>query len=193
MTRLRNFETGQEFAIAVGSEYRRVDDAQCAHPQAGGERGDLFDDATLRRLVAHYAALPDLFAPDLELRFDERDHESGREKERRDDRKDSGQRDERNINGAEVEAVGEIVRREVTSVDVLSQFAAAVLAQPPIQLAAPDIDGDDSRRASLEQAIGKTARRSANVETDFPFRFDPEMVERGGQLQTAPADERRRL
>src|SRR5262245_10895151 len=82
------------------------------------------------------------------------------------------------------------MRREVTRVDVLAQFDAVVLSQFPIQLAAPDVDGDDARRAALQEAIGKSARRSADVETDSARHFDPKMVERGGQLQTAPADER---
>src|SRR5215470_4387525 len=91
---LSDLEAGQEFAVAVRSEYRGVDDPQRAHPQAGGEGGDLFDYATLRRFVADYAALPDFFAPDLELRFDERDHKGRRAKERRDGRKDFGQGNE---------------------------------------------------------------------------------------------------
>src|SRR5262249_2084939 len=91
---LSDLETGQEFAVAVRSEYRRVDDSDRAHPQAGGEGGDLFDYATLRGFVADYAALPDFFAPALELRFVERDHNGRRGQERRDDREDFGQGNE---------------------------------------------------------------------------------------------------
>src|SRR5215468_10618921 len=66
-----DLETGQKFAVTVRSQDRRFNDACRAHSQTGGEGGDLFDDAPLRRLVAHNAALPDLFAPDFKLRFDE--------------------------------------------------------------------------------------------------------------------------
>src|SRR5215475_9199467 len=74
---LCDLETGQEFAVTVRSEDRRFNDAYRTYSQTGGKGGDLFDDALLRRLVAHNAAFPDLFAPDFKLRFDEGDHECG--------------------------------------------------------------------------------------------------------------------
>src|SRR5262245_56838043 len=87
----RDLKTGKEFAVAVRSEDRRVDDAHRTHHQAGGEGGNLFDDALLGRLVAYDAALPDFFTPDFELRFGERDHKSRLPGQRRNDRKDFGQ------------------------------------------------------------------------------------------------------
>src|SRR5215510_1345161 len=89
-----DLETGQEFAVTVRSEDRRFNDADRTHSQIGGEGGDLFDDAPLRRLVAHDAAFPDLFAPDFELRFDERDHEGGFPNQGRNYGKDFGQGNE---------------------------------------------------------------------------------------------------
>src|SRR5215813_11535134 len=79
-----DLETGQEFSVTVRSEDWGLNDAHEAHSQIGGEGGDLFDDAPLRRLVA----------PDFELRFDERDHEGGFPNQGRNYGKDFGQGNE---------------------------------------------------------------------------------------------------
>src|SRR5262249_5855165 len=70
---------------------------------------------------------------------------------------------------------------------------SAVLPQFPIQLPIPDINRDDAGRATLQQTIGKSACRSADVETDSVSRFDSEMVKRRDQFHTAPTDKRQRL
>src|SRR5262244_1109507 len=80
----------------------------------------------------------------------------------------------------DVETVSEIIRREVTRIDVLAQFDPAVLPQFPIHLAAPDINRDDAPRPTLQQTVGKPARRCADVEADSVGGFDLEMIERGG-------------
>src|SRR5262245_4895160 len=190
---IRNLETGQEFAVSVRPEDGRVNHANRTHSQAGGEGGDLIDDAPLRRLVTHDAAFTDLFTPDFELGFDKHDHNSRFPDQRRNDWKDFGQGNEGDVGDDDVKTVSEVIRREVTRIDVFARFDPAVLPQFPIQLAMPDINRDDAGRASLQQTIGKPAGRCADVEADSVSRFDLEMVERSDQFQTATADKRRRL
>ena len=39
-----------------------------------------------------------------------------------------------------------------------------IVAQPLVQLAVPDVDGDDLGRAALQQAVGEAAGRRPGVE-----------------------------
>ena len=61
-----------------------------------------------------------------------------------------------------------------------------------MELPVADVDGDDRRRAALEDAVGEPARRRAGVEHASAFDVDGEGVEGGVELLAAPADEPRR-
>ena len=54
-----------------------------------------------------------------------------------------------------------------------------------MKLAASDVDRIDARCPALEQDLGKSARRGADVETDMRFWVKAEMLERGRKLEAA--------
>jgi hypothetical protein len=61
-----------------------------------------------------------------------------------------------------------------------------------VQLAVPDVDGDDLAGAALQQAVGETTRRGTGVERPSPVDPELEPVERGIELLPASSDEARR-
>ena len=65
---------------------------------------------------------------------------------------------------------------------------ARISAQLPGKLAMADIDGVDLRGAAIEQDVGETAGRRADIETDPPGRIDAETLDAMGQLQPAARD-----
>jgi hypothetical protein len=68
------------------------------------------------------------------------------------------------------------------------QRYAAVLANLEIHLPVPGIHGDDSGRSMLEEAIGKSSRRSPDVETNLAPNIDVPMLQRALKLQSSSAD-----
>ena len=61
-----------------------------------------------------------------------------------------------------------------------------------MQLPVADVESDHRRGAVLEQAVGETARRRADVEARGPADVDAEHVERVLELLPAPRDVPRR-
>src|SRR5438874_6719297 len=59
-----------------------------------------------------------------------------------------------------------------------------------MQLLVPDIDGIDTARTALEQHVGKTTSRRADVETDTVPGVDLRMIESGCELHAATRDVR---
>ena len=62
------------------------------------------------------------------------------------------QRDERDVDGDEVDAARQQVRRQMACVDVFEDDDAWVLAQPPVQLPVADVERDDADGAALQHA-----------------------------------------
>src|SRR5215210_752466 len=135
-------------------------------------------------------ALRRIRAPRLELRLDEheRSPRGRREPQRRREREPD--RDERDVARHELRREREL--RHVPGVDALEHRHARVLAQPRVQLAVPDVEGDHPRRPSLEQDVGEAAGRRADVECVNAGDVDPERVERVRQLVAGARDVRRR-
>ena len=77
---------------------------------------------------------------------------------------------------------------QVADVGSLDGDHARVLAQRPRQLAVTHIHCIHAHRPALEQTIGETPRRSPDVGADPAGRIHAERIQRGGQLQPAPAD-----
>ena len=73
-------------------------------------------------------------------------------------------------------------------IDVFENHHARVVAQPPVELSVPDVEGDDLPRAALQQHVGEAASRRADVERVPAGDVDAERLERVGQLQAAAAD-----
>ena len=74
------------------------------------------------------------------------------------------QRDERDIDGDDVEGPGQVGGRQIARVDVLEHDDARVGAQAPVELPVADVEGDDLARAALQQHVGEAARGRADVE-----------------------------
>ncbi len=70
---------------------------------------------------------------------------------------------------------------------------ARILAQRFGQLASAHVDGIDTHRTALQEAVGEAARGGADVEADPLGRVDPEGIEGAGQLLAAPGHEARCL
>ena len=76
---------------------------------------------------------------------------------------------------------------EVARVEPLATDHARIGRKPRVELAMADIDGVDPGRAPLEQHLGKSAGRGADIERDAAARIVAEMIERGDQLQARRA------
>jgi hypothetical protein len=57
-----------------------------------------------------------------------------------------------------------------------------------VELQATDIDGIDLGRAAGEQHVGEASGRGADIESHPPRRFQPEGIQRGGELEPAAGD-----
>ena len=84
--------------------------------------------------------------------------------------------------------LGKPRRIERADVGLFQRNDGRVLVQSRMQLLAPDIDRIDAPRAARQQHIGETAGRSAGIETDAARWLEPEMFERGRELQPAARD-----
>ena len=82
-------------------------------------------------------------------------------------------------------------RRDVDADDVglLEDGNAGVVAQPPVELVRPDVDGAHPLRAMLQQAIGEPARRCAQIDAGKACGVERERLERGCELAASPAHE----
>ena len=79
------------------------------------------------------------------------------------------------------------LRRKKARIGTLHEADARVVAQLHGNLAEAGIDGGDMRRAVLQQAVGESASRGANVEAGSARYGDLPVVERRRQLEAAAA------
>src|SRR5262245_25838359 len=77
----------------------------------------------------------------------------------------------------------------MANIGALDQLHARVAAPLPVELPVTDVDGDDSRRTALQQAIGEAAGRGADVERRASADVDLPVLQRRFQLEAAAADE----
>ena len=144
-----------------GSPESTTPTAVAPHPRAGVDH--LAQHAAVDLRVADDAALARPPPPGLELRLDE--HE----------RLPAGLRAARSTGGSasrtlmketsQTSRSGRTAARvELARVRPLEHGDARVVAQPRVQLAVADVDGDHARGAALEQEVGEAARRRADVD-----------------------------
>jgi len=81
-----------------------------------------------------------------------------------------------------------MIQLEQPSVGALEQADARVVAQLHVDLAEAGVDGRDVRGAMLQKAVGKSSGRCANIEAGAAGNVDLPVIQRSGQLQSAPAD-----
>ena len=180
----------EELDVAVGTGDRRRDDRAHAEPGSSRPATTSLDDRAPDVGVAHDAAFADTRPPGLELRLDQQDELGGGGREAEKVRRDGAQRDERDVDDAEVGRGGSIcVELDVAHVGALQHRDAIVGAQRPRELAAPDVERDHVVGAPLQQAVGETAGRRPDVETAPALHVERERVERGRELQAASRDE----
>ena len=70
---------------------------------------------------------------------------------------------------------------------------AGVTAQPRVQLAVAHVHGVHAQRAALEEDVGETAGRGAQVAADQPLGIQPEALQGVLELRPAPGDVLERL
>ncbi len=91
------------------------------------------------------------------------------------------------------EVGGERELGQLTGIRALEHGHARIVAQPLVELPAPDVERDHACSAALEQDVRKAAGRSADVERVPPGRVDAELVEGVRELVAAARHEPRRL
>ena len=65
-----------------------------------------------------------------------------------------------------------VVGGQRARVDAFADDDARIGAQPPVELAAADVERDDAGGAALQQDVGEAAGRRADVERAAPVRID---------------------
>ena len=140
------------------------------------------------RVRDHAPALGHLTTPRLELGFDEGHQVAARSDDGGDRTEDLAQRDEREVGDRRVDRTVEVVDDDRPHVLPLSHVHPWVRPQAFVELAVPDVHGDDLCRAVLQEAVGETARRGAGVEHAPTGRVDAEAVEGGFELVAAASD-----
>src|SRR2546421_6072576 len=100
--------------------------------------GHFFYDARLHLFVPD-DSLANLAPAGFELRLHERDDVGVGAQQRRDDGEDLPQRDERHVDGHDVDGTGQIRRLEVPRVEVFDDHDARIVAMRPVDLAVTDV------------------------------------------------------
>ena len=93
----------EEFTVAGVAGDRRFGHRYADQSYLSGRAGRFLDDARLHGRIANDALLADFRASGLELRLHERDDVGAVRKQRRHARKDVAQRDERHVDGDDVD------------------------------------------------------------------------------------------
>ena len=138
--------------------------------------------------IANHAALANLFGRRLELRLDEGTEDALGREELHDGIDDMGDARKRDIADRKVERCAVSHSRHIDDIRSLEQGDTLVVSKRPCELGAPDIDRNDTRGPSLQQAVGKPAGGAADIEAGKARRIDPKGVECALELKTAATD-----
>src|SRR5229473_6574030 len=176
----------KELAIALRAEDRRGDLGGNLVPALLRKLPELAKDPTMLCRVAHDATLPDGALADLELRLDQRHDIARRAEQLADARQHQPQGNERDVDHGQIRWDWQPI--QVPDVDPLHQGDPWVLAQGPSELAIADIDRDHPCGAPLQQEVGKTPGRCADIEDDSSCRVDAKGIKRARELVATPAD-----
>lgn len=182
----------QKFPIPFGAEDGGLDDVG-AGTAFGQERlANLVDCGGLGSLVADNATFANVLAPSFELRLHQHDElltvTLDRERCRDDRRQKQRGRNERDVNGDELDELAELFVGQIAGVGFLQQPYSWVLPEAEINLPMASVDGDDPRSPVLQEAIGETAGGSADIQTNFAAHVDAPMLQSFFELEPAAAD-----
>src|SRR5690348_7853524 len=181
-------EMKKKLPVALGTRESGVYDPDHARPPPDCCLRDLAHDTRARRRIAHDAALADVGAARLELRLHEHDRLPARRGQADDGRKHDPHGDERDV--ADDQLRGERQFREVARIRLLEHRHTVVPAQLLVQLMRPDVEGDHSPCATLQEHVREAAGRRADVDAVEPGRIDAEPVEPVRELRAAARDVR---
>ena len=123
-----------------------------------------------------------MIAPSVALRSSgARDHRRGHRW------KNQGERNERNVDHAQRHRVGKVIDGQIPRIEFFANDDPGIGPDFPIQLTVTDVHRVDAQRAFLQQTIGKTAGRRADIEAGLARRIDLEKIQRAFELQPATA------
>src|SRR2546428_4573232 len=172
----------EELMIPLRASQRRSGDAEDVPAAKHHVTRQALDRRPVMYRVADDAALPDMLPSDLELRLHQSDDFPARGEDAEHRGKDLLERDERHIDDRERGLLAEDPRVEGPRVGVFHHDDALVFAEPRVELARADVHGVYARGATLEQAVGESAGRSADVQADTSGHLDLEAVDRVHEL-----------
>jgi hypothetical protein len=180
----------QELPVAVGTGDRRVGPSQ-NRTTGGDECGvDLGADAFVDRRVGDDAAPAiDLLAAGFELWLHEEHHRRPRLAQSGQPRDHQLQRDERQVADDQVDRAADLVDVDVADVGALEVRDTRIGSESFVELTVPDVEGDDVRGTTLQQAIGEPAGGRAGIERPTTADVDAEDVECVVELRRSTADE----
>jgi len=142
-------------------------------------------------LVADYAPLPDRPFSRLELGFDQRHDVGAGEQKSAQRRQDMAQGDERDVHRGEGNLLREKIGGGVPEIHPLPDGDSRVPAEGVVEEGFPHIDREHPRDATPEKAIRESPGGCSHVERHGPRRNgQPQVIERSGELLSAPRDER---
>ena len=96
------------------------------------------------------------------------------------------QRDERHVRREEIRRLFQLFRCNAANVCSLPVYHAGILPQGLHQLSVSHVNGVHLCSSVLEHAVGKTAGRCSDIQTDHSLQREPHLLYRMFQFQTAP-------
>ena len=113
-------------------------------------------------------------------------HRCGGERQRH--RQHRLQGNEADVDDDDIGPRGQPLALEFADIGFFHRYDPGVIAQRGMQLAAPDIDGEDEARAVLQQHLGEAAGGGADVEADMALDLDRIQFQGAGELDAAARD-----
>src|SRR2546427_3884372 len=179
----------EELLIALGARDWGCRRRHARQSYSSGGRRHLIDDTNVDRRVSN-DTLAHLGAAGFELGLDERNHVAAWPQDRRHHGQDLAERDERDVDDDEVDRAGQVAGREVARIEALDDDHARIVSKRPVELAVADVERDHAQRAALDEGVGETAGRGADVERLASLDLNAKRVERMSELDASTADVR---
>src|SRR5712691_2227625 len=177
----------EEFAIAVAAGNGGGGDAGDLPAERRDERRGRVADLRVNVRVADDPFFCNT-STRFELRLDQRQQAGRPTRQRERRRHDEPQRHEAHVDGDELRRFRNARRIERADIGRFDRHDVRPPAQARMQLAATDVDRVDAPGSAGEQDLREAAGRGADVETDAARRIEPEMLERGRELDAAARD-----
>src|ERR1700730_4250210 len=176
----------QKLPVPLGAHDRRGDLTGNRVADFARKLAQATDHLAMLLRIAHHAPLAYRAFADFELGFDQRHNVAGWAQQVPNPRQHQPQGDERDVEDGQVGRHWQLI--EVSDVDPLHHGYAWILPEAPRQLTVADVDCDHARRPALEEDVGETAGRRADIERGPAGRIDREGIERCRQLFSTATD-----